>query len=60
MPSKSKAQADLMRAVAHNPKFAKKVDIPQHVGREFEQADQRAKRRGAVEKAFKTVRSKRP
>jgi hypothetical protein len=49
-----------MRAVAHNPKFAKKVDIPQHVGREFEQADQRAKRRGAVEKAFKTVRSKRP
>jgi len=35
MPAKSPAQARLMRAVAHNAKFAKKVGIPQSVGREF-------------------------
>lgn len=35
MPAKSKAQGKLMRAVAHNPEFAKKVGIPQVVGREF-------------------------
>lgn len=39
MPSKSKAQAHLMAAVAHNPDFAKKVGIPQSVGKEFNQAD---------------------
>ena len=39
MPSKSKRQARLMVAVAHNPKFAKKVGIPQSVGREFNDAD---------------------
>ena len=30
-----------MRAVAHNPKFARKVDIPQSVGRKYHEADQR-------------------
>lgn len=39
MPSKSRKQAKLMRAVAHNPGFAKKVGIPQSVGREFAHAD---------------------
>jgi hypothetical protein len=39
MPSTSKAQEKLMRAVAHSRKFAKKVDIPQKVGKEFERAD---------------------
>lgn len=39
MPSKSAKQARLMAAVAHNPKFAKKVGIPQSVGREFNKAD---------------------
>lgn len=39
MPSKSPAQAKLMRAVAHNPAFARKVDVPQKVGREFAMAD---------------------
>ena len=39
MPSKSPAQARLMAAVAHNPQFAKKVGIPQSVGKEFNQAD---------------------
>ena len=28
-----------MQAVANNPKFAKKVGVPQSVGREFEGAD---------------------
>jgi hypothetical protein len=35
MPTKSKAQEKLMQAVAHNPKFAKKVNIPVKVGKEF-------------------------
>jgi hypothetical protein len=35
MPTKSKAQEKLMQAVAHNPKFAKKVGIPVKVGKEF-------------------------
>ncbi len=35
MPTKSKTQEKLMRAVAHNPKFAKKVNIPVKVGKEF-------------------------
>jgi len=39
MPSKSKAQANLMAAVAHNPAFAKKVGIPMSVGKEFNKAD---------------------
>jgi len=41
MPSKSKAQANLMRAVANNPTFAKKVGIPKSVGKEFSDADKR-------------------
>jgi hypothetical protein len=39
MPSTSKKQAHLMAAVAHNPAFAKKVGIPQSVGKEFNKAD---------------------
>lgn len=39
MPSKSLAQARLMRAVAHSSEFARKVDIPQSVGKEFTAAD---------------------
>ena len=39
MPSKSKAQHNLMEAVAHSPKFAKKVGIPQKVGKDFAEAD---------------------
>lgn len=35
MPAKSKAQEKLMKAVAHNKDFAKKVGIPQKVGKEF-------------------------
>lgn len=43
MPSKSPAQERLMAAVAHNPQFAKKVGIPQRVGKEFNQADAKQK-----------------
>lgn len=39
MPSTSPAQARLMAAVAHNKGFAKKVGIPQNVGKEFNRAD---------------------
>ena len=39
MPSKSKAQHKLMTAVAHNKAFAKKVGIPQSVGKDFVEAD---------------------
>lgn len=39
MPSKSKKQARLMAAAAHDPKFAKKVGISQSVAREFNRAD---------------------
>ena len=40
MPSKSPSQHRLMEAVAHNPAFAKKVGIPQKVGKEFSRADE--------------------
>ena len=39
MPSKSKAQRNLMAAAAHNPAFAKKVGIPVSVAQEFNKAD---------------------
>ena len=35
MPAVSEKQRRFMEAVAHNPKFAKKVDVPQSVGKEF-------------------------
>ena len=39
MPSKSKAQHNLMEGVAHSPSFAKQVGISQKVGKEFARAD---------------------
>lgn len=39
MPSSSNKQADFMRAVAHSPAFAKKVGVPQSVGKDFASAD---------------------
>ena len=41
MPSTSDKQAKFMRAVAHSPKFAKKVGVPQSVGKDFEMADKK-------------------
>ena len=43
MPSTSKKQHNFMAAVAKNPKFAKKVGVPQSVGKEFNQADKSRK-----------------
>lgn len=39
MPSVSSKQERFMRAVAHDKEFAKKVGIPQSVGKEFSDAD---------------------
>lgn len=39
MPSKTASQHRLMEAVAHSPSFAKKVGIPQSVGKDFAAAD---------------------
>lgn len=41
MPSKSTKQHNLMEAVAHDPKFAKKAGIPQSVGKDFVAADKK-------------------
>ena len=39
MPSETAKQARIMAAAAHDPKFAKRMGIPQSVAREFNQAD---------------------
>lgn len=39
MPSVSKKQHNFMAAVAHSPAFAKKVGVPQSVGKDFSTAD---------------------
>ena len=50
MPSKSGEQHRLMEMVAHDPKAAKRVGIPQSVGRDFANADKgkhfKGKKRG--------------
>ena len=44
MPSKTPKQARTMAAAAHNPAFAKKMNIPQGVARDFNQADKGTER----------------
>ena len=39
MPSTSKKQHNFMAAIAHSPSFAKKVRVPQSVGKDFNDAD---------------------
>ena len=58
MPSVSKKQHNLMAAVAHNPKFAKKVGIPQSVGDDFMKADKgkQFKRGGEMAESKKMVK----
>jgi len=52
MPSVSKKQHNFMAAIAHNPAFAKKVGIPQSVGKEFNNADKGKKfRSGGMAKS---------
>jgi len=45
MPSRSKKQAKFMRAVAHSKKFARKVGVPQSVGKKFVRADKKRRKR---------------
>jgi hypothetical protein len=52
MPSTSKKQHNFMAAIAHNPAFAKKVGVPQSVGKDFNQADKGKKfRSGGMAKS---------
>jgi len=46
VPSKSGKQHRLMAAVAHNKAFAKKVGVPQSVGRDYVKADKGRKFKG--------------
>jgi len=46
MPSTSKKQHNFMAAIAHNPAFAKKVGVPQSVGKDFNAADKGKKFKG--------------
>lgn len=41
MPSTTPKQANFMNIVAKSPEFAKKVGVPQKVGKEFHAADKR-------------------
>ena len=62
MPSVSKKQHNLMAAVASNPKFAKKVGIPQSVGMDFMEADKGKKFRkgGTTNPAKAKIANPRP
>ena len=56
MPSKSRAQHNFMEAVAHSPAFAKKVGVPQSVGKDFSNADKGRKfSKGGDMKAMKKM-----
>jgi hypothetical protein len=59
MPSKSKAQHNLMAAVSNNPAFAKKVGISKSVGEEFMKAD-KTKKFGSGESLKTTASSGNP
>jgi hypothetical protein len=50
MPSKSKKQARLMAAAAHDPEFAERVGVPRKVAKEFNKAD---KKSGRLKKAMR-------
>lgn len=43
MPSTSEKQARMMAGAAHDPKFARKVGVPQSVAKDFNQADKGGK-----------------
>jgi len=55
MPSVSSKQERFMRAVSHSPEFAKKVGVPQSVGKEFEAAD-KAKKKPRHERLYKDTK----
>lgn len=60
MPSKSKAQARLMAAAAHNPAFAKKVGVPVSVAKEFNQADKGKKFNRGGEMKHEDIKKDKP
>jgi hypothetical protein len=61
MPSVSKKQHNFMAAVAKNPKFAKKVGVPQSVGEDFLEADKGKKFRvGGVTSKKAGINNPRP
>ena len=53
MPAKSKAQFRLMKAVAHDPKVAKRVGIPQSVGAEYTESNVGKKSYGKLPEKMK-------
>ena len=57
MPSTSKKQHNFMNAVAHSPAFAKKVGVPQSVGKDFSTADKgrKFKEGGDMKKDMKAL-----
>jgi hypothetical protein len=57
MPSKSKAQHNLMAMVAHDPAAAKRLGIPQKVGKDFTKADtgRKFKEGGLMAKSEKDI-----
>ena len=57
MPSTSKKQHNFMEAIAHSPSFAKKVGVPQSVGKDFSNADKGRKfSKGGDMKAMKMAK----
>ena len=50
MPSSSPAQARMMAAAAHDPKFAKRVGVPVSVAKDFNQADKGKKLADAMKR----------
>jgi hypothetical protein len=45
MPAKSAKQEKFMQAVANNPKFAKKVGVPQSVGKKYTKPSELSQKR---------------
>ena len=59
MPSTSAKQHRFMEAVKHNKKFAKKVGVPQSVGRDFVSADKATGKYGGGGKVTRALRLER-
>jgi len=57
MPSTSKKQHNFMAMVAHNPKMAKKVGVPQSVGAEFIAADKGKKFKNGGGPVFSKIKN---
>lgn len=53
MPSSSSKQEKFMRAIAHDKEFAKKAGVPQSVGKDFNDADKKDKKKSRLKKMYK-------